>query len=150
MTNAQQNIYLKNNETGHLKKLKRKSILTFKTSDSTWVTGRIISVTDSSFRVATYEKYVKSDTVNVQIKSVSQLTKKLMNKKTVPVGGIIAYIGLIGLSASPVLLITETPEDALDLIEASAVLFGVGIIMSSPRLIKRKFNTMNKWTLVTK
>lgn len=151
MTVAQKHVYLKNNETGQLKKLNRKSILTFKTSDSTSVTGRIISVTDSSFSIATYEKkHVNSETVNVQIKSVSQVTNKLINKKTAPVVGVLGYIGLMGLSVSPVLLLTETPEDALGAIEGSAVFLGAGAIMASPRLIKRKFDTKNKWTLVTK
>jgi len=151
MSLAQQHVYLKNNETGQLKKLKRKSILTFKTSDSTSVTGRIISVTDSSFSVSTYEKKrVKSDTINVQIKSVSQVTNKLINKNNAPVGGVLAYIGLMGLSVSPVLLLTETPEDALGVLEGSAVFIGAGAIMASPRLIKRRFDTKNKWTLVTK
>ncbi len=149
MTVAQQHVYLKNNETEHLKKLNRKTILTFKTSDSTWVTGRIISATDSSFRVSTYEKHIKADTVNVQIKSVSQVTNKLMNK-TGSVGALIGYVGFMGLVSSPVFLITDTPKDALDVLEASAVLIGVGAIMYSPHLIKRKFNTNNKWTLITK
>lgn len=151
MAVAQQDVYLKNNKTGHLKKLNRKSILTFKTSDSTSVTGKIISVTDSSFSVATHErKRVKSETITIQIKSVSQVTNKLINKKTVPVGGVLAYIGLMGLSVSPFLLLTESSEDALGTLEASAVLFSVGTIMASSSLIKRKFNTKNKWTLVTK
>lgn len=149
MTVAQQNVYLKNNETGHLKKLNRRTILNFKISDSIWVTGRIIAVSDSSFRVATYEKHLKSDTVNVQIKSVSQVTNKLTNK-TGSVGALIGYVGFMGLISSPFLLITDTPKDALDVLEASAVLIGVGAIMYSPHLIKRKFNTNDKWTLVTK
>lgn len=149
MTVAQQNVYLKNNDNGHLKKLKRKTILTFKTSDSTFVTGRIISVTDSTFEVSTYSRHLQPDTVKIQIKSVSQVTNKLMNKTAVG-SGIIGYIGLIGLATSPFLLITDSSEDALGLFEASVVLLGISAIMYSPRLIKRKFNTENKWTLVTK
>ena len=149
MTVAQQNVYLVNNDNGHLKKLKRKTILTFKTSDSTLVTGRIISVTDSSFEVSTYRRHIKSDTVNIQIKSVRQVTNKLINKTAVGTA-IIGYIGLIGLITSPFLLITDSSEDAQGLAEASVVFLGISAIMYSPHLIKRKFNTKNKWTLVIK
>ncbi len=151
MTVAQQNVYLKNNEKGQLKKLNRKTILTFKISDSTWVTGRIIAVTDSSFRVSTYEKHIKSDTVNIQIKSVSQVINKLMNKNGLAsTSYFFGTLGLIGLVTSPFLLITETPEDVLGVVEASAVFIGVAGVLYSPYLIKRKSNTNNKWTLITK
>jgi hypothetical protein len=75
ITVAQQNVYLKNNETGHLKKLKKKMILTFETSDSTSVTGRIIAVTDSSFSVSTFEKK-EPDTIILQLKSITQIENK--------------------------------------------------------------------------
>jgi hypothetical protein len=149
MTFAQQNVYLENNDNGHLKKLKKKTILTFKTSDSTIVTGQIISVTDSSFEVSTYRQHIKSDTVHIQMKSVSQVTNKLMNKTAVG-SAIIGYIGLMGLITSPFLLITDSPEDAQGVFEASVVFLGISAIMYSPHLIKRKFNTKNEWTLVTK
>lgn len=151
MTVAQQNVYLKNNKSGHLKKLNRKTILTFKTSDSTWVTGRIIAVNDNSFSISTYEKHIKPDTVNVQIKSVSQVTNKLMNKTGLAsVSYFFGCIGVIGLVTSPFLLLTDPPEVALGLLEASAVFIGVAGVLYSPYLIKRKFNTNNKWTLITK
>ena len=148
---AQQNLYVKNNETGRMKKLNKKSILTFEISDSTVVTGRIVTVTDSSFVVSTYEKSLKSGEFNLQIKSVIQVTNKLINKKGLAsTSYFIGCIGIIGLVTSPFLLISDTPEDALGLLEVSAVLVGVGGVLYSPYLIKRKFNTNNDWTLVAK
>lgn len=151
ITTAQQNVFLKNNETGQLKKLNRKTILTFQTSETTFVTGRIIAVTDSTFSVSTYEKNKKSDTINIQIKSVSQVINKLMNKKGLAsTSYFFGTLGLIGLVTSPFLLITDTPEDALGLLEASAVLIGIGAVIYSPYWMNRKFNTNNKWTIITK
>lgn len=148
---AQQNLYLKKNETGHLKKLRKKSILTFETSDYRMITGRIIAVSDSSFRLSTYDykRKIKPDTVNVHIKSVSRVIKKL-TKKEGKVGAIIGKIGLIGILGSTVTFITETPKDAQEFFQVSVGLFGVGAILHAPHRIKRKFNINNEWTLVVK
>ncbi len=147
MAHAQQNAYLKNNENGRLIKLKKKTILTFKTSDSTSITGRILSVSDSSLEVSTFKKKKKSETVHIPINSVQEVTNKLMNKPAA-LAGITGYIGLIGLVTSPFLLITDSKEDAQGLFEVSAVFLGIGAVMYSPHLIQRKFNTENEWTVV--
>ena len=151
ITVAQQNVYLKNNETGRQKKINRKTILMYKTSDSTWVSGRKIGVTDSSFSISTYEKNTEPDTVSIQIKSVSQVTKKLMNKTGLATTSyFFGTIGVIGLVTTPFLLISDPPEVAMGLLEASAVFIGVAGVLYSPYLIKRKFNTYNEWRLETK
>lgn len=149
VAHAQHNVYLKNNVDGQLKKLKRKTILTFKTSDSTSVTGRILSASDSSFEISTIKEKKKSDTVHIQIKSVKEVTNKLMNKPPTW-AGITGYIGLIGLITSPLLLITDTKEDARGLFEVSVVFIGISGVMYSPHLIKRKFDTSSEWSFVTK
>ena len=149
LTLAQKSVYLRNNENAHLKKIKSKSILTFKISDSTFVTGRIISSTDSLFEISTYSRHEESEIVTIQIKSVSQVTNKLMNRDAVG-ASIFGYIGIIGLITSPILLLTDTPEDAKSLLEVSAVFIGIAAVLYSPHLIKRNFDTWNEWTLVTK
>jgi len=146
MTIGQQNLYLRNNDSGQLKELKKKTILTFKTSDSTEVTGRIISITDSLFEVETYIRHATSDTVEIRISTVEQVTNKLMNKKAIG-SAIFGYIGLMGLITSPFLLITDSPEDAKGLLEVSVVFLGISAITYSPHLIKRKFNTKEDWAL---
>lgn len=147
---AQQNIYLlRNNDNGHLKKLKSKTVLTFKTSDSIEVTGRITSVSDSSFRILINKKHTNPDTITVLTSSVSQVVNKLINKPA-SVASIIGYIGIIGIVTSPFVLITDPAEDALALLEASTVLVAAGVVLHSPHLIKRKFDINEKWTLVVK
>lgn len=148
MTYAQNNVYLKNNVNGHQKKLKPKTILTFKTSDSTSVTGRILSVSDSLFEISTIKEKKNSDTVHIQIKSVREVTNKLMNKPAIG-AGIFGYIGMIGLITSPLLLITDTKEDALGLLEVSGVFIGISGVLYSPHLIKKKYDTSNEWSFVT-
>ncbi|MBN3519683.1 hypothetical protein JYB62_06675 [Algoriphagus lutimaris] len=149
MTHAQNNVYLKNNVNGHQKKLKPRTILTFKTSDSTSFTGRILSASDSSFELLTLKERKNSDTVQIQIKSVKEVTNKFMNKPATG-AGIIGFIGFIGLITSPLLLITDTKEDAQGLLEVSGVFLGISGVLYSPHLIKRKYDTSNKWSIVTK
>lgn len=148
IANAQQNAYLKNNEDGRLIKLKRKTILTFKTSDSTLVTGRILIIKDQLLEISTSRKKKESEIIPVQINSVQEITNKLMNKPPA-LAGITGYIGLIGLITSPLLLITDSKEDAQGLFEASLVFLGVSVVAYSPHLIQRKFDTEKKWTLFT-
>jgi hypothetical protein len=149
VTLAQQNIYLKKSSNGHLKKLRSKTILTFKLSDSTLVKGRIIAVTDSSFRVSTYRQQTKTDTVDIVIKSVRQVTNELINKSGLAetAGWVMIGAGL-GVIMIPVAWIDDGPDAALDGVEFVGVLLGTSAVLLSPYLIQRKYDLTKKWTMV--
>jgi hypothetical protein len=144
-----QQVYLKKHSNGHLKKLRPKTILSFATSDSTSVRGRIVSATDSSFMIATYAAFTRSELVEIPLSSVREIRNDLMNDpRLLQFAGWSIIGGAMGVLMIPVAWIADGAGAALDGVKFVGVIAGAGLVLVSPYLIKRKFNTRSKWTLV--
>jgi hypothetical protein len=144
-----QQVFLKKNSTGHMKRLKPKTVLSFRTSDSTTVTGRIVSVADSSFHVATYERYSKSEIIEVPLSSVTHVRNDLMNSSALSetAGWFLAGSILVVL-VIPIAWIDEGAGAALEGARFAGTIVGASLVLLTPYVFKRRFDTSKKWSLV--
>jgi hypothetical protein len=144
-----QQVYLKKNSNGHLKKIRPRTVLTFRTSDSTYVIGRIVSVADSTISVSTYERHAKSAIIEIPLSSVSHIRNDLMNSSGLSeTAGWMLAGSIVGVLIIPIAWIEEGAGEALEGVKFIGTIVGASLVLLTPYFFKRRFDTRTKWSLI--
>lgn len=154
---GQHQVFLKNQKTGRLKKLKETTYFSFdiRTSDNSKLSnyGRIIQMNDSTLTV---EEYVKPSMrraatpaiLTIEINDIKSIKNYLIDNDDFNIfGGMLIIGGAISLVATPVVWIANGKEAGQDGAIFTAGLLTAGGLLLLPQFIGKR-RQMTKWKFV--
>ena len=138
---GQSKIYLQHRyKPNRQKQISPKKEYIIQTTETTFYNYHIISFSDSTLNIRSGSK---EDSREIPMNEIEQLEKA----KSFGAFEVIATLGIIGLTITPIIWATEGNEEALGMLEVSGVLLAASVPVVLMKDIGRKKDMRNKWKL---
>ena len=140
---SQSEIYLQHRyKPNRQKKINLNHSYTVQTIDSAYYRAKLTGYSKDSLTI--YSEYADQYT-NIAIDEVLYLEKL----KKSHIFEVIATLGIIGLTITPIVWATEGNEEALGMLQASGVLLAASVPFVALKEMGRKKDTKSKWVICT-
>ena len=141
---GQSKLYLQHRyKPNRQKNISLKKEYIFQTKDTTLYRYQITSFSDTSLKIRSRSK---ADSIQIPVIDIKRIEKA----KKYGVFEVVATLGLIGLSITPVIWATEGSEEALGMLEASGFLLAVSVPILVIKEVGRKSDAKSKWIILVK